>query len=60
MKVIHKHSGGCGGLYFLGFIGALVYFIQQATSFTDGLVGLLKAFIWPAFLIHAAFELLKL
>jgi hypothetical protein len=41
-----------GGTYFLAFIGAAVYFIQQATSFGDGLVGILKAIVWPAVLLY--------
>jgi len=45
-----SHCGGCG--YFLGFIGAAVFYIQGATSFWDGVLGVLKAFVWPAFLIY--------
>lgn len=45
---------GCG--YFLGFIGAAVYYISTATGFWNGVLGLLKALVWPAFLV---FELLK-
>jgi len=53
-------SNGCGaagcGTYGLAFIGALVYFIQNAGSFTQGLVGFFKALVWPAILVY---ELLK-
>lgn len=50
-----KH--GCGGFgYFMGFIGAAVYYISNATSFWGGVVGFLKAIVWPAFLV---FEVLK-
>ena len=41
-----------GGLYFFGFIGAAIYYIQGATSFWMGVLGVLKAFVWPAFLIY--------
>jgi len=41
----------------LGFIGAAVYYIQQATSFGDGV---LKALVWPAFLVHKLLEFLKM
>jgi hypothetical protein len=55
-----KGSGkcsNCGGyLYILGFIGAAIYYIQTATGFWIGVLGLLKALVWPAFLV---FELLK-
>jgi hypothetical protein len=48
------HGGGAG--YGLGFIGAAVYYISTATSFWMGVLGILKAIVWPAFLV---FELLK-
>lgn len=41
-----------GGAYMLGVIGAAVYFIQHAASFWDGVLGLLKAFIWPAIVVY--------
>jgi hypothetical protein len=41
-----------GGFYFVSFIGAAVYFVQQATTFWTGALGLLKALVWPAFLIY--------
>lgn len=49
-RVYETHK--CGGLYGLGFIGALVYFISTATSFWNGVLGVLKAVVWPAFLVH--------
>jgi hypothetical protein len=55
-----RHYGPGGGgeaVYGLGLIGALVYYIQQADGFWDGVLGVLKALVWPAFLV---FELLKL
>lgn len=48
--------GGCGGGYFLGVIGAAIYYISTATGFWMGVLGILKALVWPAFLV---FELLK-
>jgi hypothetical protein len=55
----HWHKGGHGatsGLYGLGFIGAAVYFIQTAGTFGAGVIGFLKALVWPAFLVY---EVLK-
>ena len=48
------------GAYGLGFIGAAVYFIQHATSFGMGVVGFLKALVWPAFLVYKAMEFFKM
>ena len=61
-KGIKKHagSGAAGTIWFLGFIGSAVYFIQQATSFGTGVLGLLKALVWPAFLIYNLLDFLKI
>jgi hypothetical protein len=51
----HNNKMKCrcgGGIYFLGFIGAAVYYIQNATGFWNGVVGFLKALVWPAFLVY--------
>jgi|TARA_B100001971_G_C18093120_1_gene484597 hypothetical protein len=45
-----------GGIYCLGFIGAAVYYISTATGFWNGVLGFLKAILWPAFLVY---EVLK-
>jgi len=46
-------GNGCGGaFYFLGFIGALVYYLSTAPTFWDGFLGFFKAIFWPAFLVH--------
>ncbi|MAG20126.1 hypothetical protein CL618_01705 [archaeon] len=45
-----------GGFYCLGVLGAAIYYISTATGFWNGVLGILKAFVWPAFLV---FELLK-
>lgn len=50
-------NGVCGGAaYVLGIVGAAVYYISAATGFWAGILGFLKALVWPAFLV---FELLK-
>jgi len=51
------HATG-GGIYGLAFIGALIYYIQHAQSFLEGLMGFLKALVWPAILVYKLFELL--
>ena len=52
---IHN-SGPAGAVYGLGFIGAAIYYIGQAAGFWSGVLGFLKALVWPAFLV---FEALK-
>jgi hypothetical protein len=45
---------GGGALYGLGFIGALIYYLSTATGFWDGVLGMLKSIVWPAFLVFEA------
>ncbi|MEZ7867962.1 MAG: hypothetical protein QMB37_11000 [Paludibacteraceae bacterium] len=52
-----SHASG-GAVYGLGFIGAAVYFISQAATFGAGLIGFLKAMVWPAFLVYEALKAL--
>ncbi len=51
---MNKHSGSgiAGSAYFMAFIGAAVYYIQNAASFGAGVIGFLKALVWPAFLVY--------
>ena len=49
-----------GAVYGLGFIGAVVYFIQHATSFGDGLVGIFKAIVWPALVVFKLLEFFRM
>lgn len=52
-----RGKAGCGGFaYFLGFLGAAVYYISNAVGFWAGVLGILKALVWPAFVVY---ELLK-
>jgi len=60
MKHEIQHSGPAGAVYGLGFIGAAIYFIAKATGFWMGVLGFLKAIVWPAFLVHAALKSLGL
>jgi len=52
-------AGGGNAVYALGLIGALVYFWQQADSFGGYLLAILKALVWPAFLVYEAFQRLR-
>ena len=58
-KGVH-YSAGSGAVYGLGLIGAAIYFLQRATTFGDGVIGIVKAILWPAFLIYKLLEFLKI
>ena len=47
-----------GAVYGLGLIGSAVYFISTAPGFWEGLLGVLKALVWPAILVFDAFKTL--
>ncbi len=50
------NRGSEDAVYGLGFIGAAIYYISTATTFWMGVLGFLKAMVWPVFLVY---ELLK-
>lgn len=54
----HYKSGGGDAVYGLGLIGALIYFISTAGGFWIGVLGVLKALVWPAFMVYELFKLL--
>jgi len=47
-----------GGFYGLAFVGVAIYYIAQADGFWIGVLGLLKAIVWPAFLMYKVFTML--
>lgn len=47
-------------VYGLGFIGAVIYFIQHAHTFWAGVLGIGKAIFWPAILLYKLLEYLKI
>ena len=51
-------SGAGGGLWFLGFIGAAIYYLGAATTFWVGVLAVLKAIVWPVFLVYELFKFL--
>jgi hypothetical protein len=64
-KKIKKHScelpcGKCcnGAIYGLGFIGAAIYYISNATGFWSGVLGILKSIVWPVFIVYKSLKFL--
>lgn len=53
-----KDKGGCGAIYGIGLLGALVYFMQHATSFWTVVLGIFKAIFWPGVILYRVLELL--
>jgi len=56
MKEKMQQNASSNAVYGLGLIGATIYFISTATSFWIGVLGFLKAIVWPVFLVYEAFK----
>jgi hypothetical protein len=56
MKKDMQCGAQSGAFYGIGFIGAAVYFISTANGFWLGVVGFLKAMVWPAFFVYESFK----
>ena len=54
-------KGGGSGIWFLGFIGALVYYLHvHSGTFWLVILAFLKAIFWPAFLVYHLLAFLKM
>jgi len=60
MKNEFHRGASSNAVYGLGLIGAAIYFISHATTFWMGVLGFLKAIVWPAFLVYEALKKLGL
>jgi len=56
----HVGNGAGGAVYGLGFIGAAIYFIGHAATFWGGVLGFLKAIVWPVFVVIKAMETMNM
>jgi hypothetical protein len=50
----HSAQASGGAVYGFGMIGAAIYFIAKAATFWAGVLGFLKALVWPAILVYEA------
>lgn len=55
-----KNNAGSGAIYGLGVIGAIVYFLQHATTFLGAVIGIIKAIFWPGVILYKVLEFLKM
>jgi len=53
----HKCGGDTGMIYCLGVIGALFYFLAGVSGIGPILMGIIKALVWPAFLVFKVLTL---
>ena len=57
---MNRCGSGGDAVYGIGFIGAAIYFISHATTFAIGVLGFLKAMVWPAYLVYFALQALDI
>lgn len=57
----HCHKSACSNpIYGLGVVGALFYFLQNATTFGMVIIGIGKSIFWPAILMFKLLTFLKI
>ncbi|MFA5134432.1 MAG: hypothetical protein WC505_01435 [Patescibacteria group bacterium] len=56
MMDVNVTKRGGEAVYGLGFIGAAIYYISVATGFWVGVLGFLKAIVWPVFFVYGALK----
>jgi hypothetical protein len=55
----NRSAGGGNAVYGLGLIGALVYYIGHADGFWSVILGILKALVWPVFVVYYLLKFLS-
>ncbi len=55
-ETIQQSTPAASAVYGLGLIGAAIYFISTATGFWIGVLGFLKAIVWPVFIVYYALK----
>ena len=58
VKVTNQH-GPLGFVFFVSYIGAAVYFVQQSSGFWGFVGALIEAIVWPGFVIYHVLQILK-
>jgi len=51
-KNSNKGGGAGGPVYGLGVIGAAIYYLHVSYGFWPSITALLKACVWPAYLVY--------
>ena len=57
-RVVYN-NGPLGFVFFVAFIGAAVYFVQQSHGFWGFVLAVLKALVWPAFVVYHGLDLMN-
>jgi hypothetical protein len=52
MKMVRQSGGGGDAVYGIGLFGAWAYYLGQATTSQERVLGFFKGFVWPAMLVY--------
>ena len=55
--IFKRHHKG-ETFYCVGFFGVAVYFLSSAVGFWSGVLAILKALVWPAFVVYGLLRFL--
>ena len=58
MQMQKPHPGL--GVFFITYVGALIYFFDKAHGFGSHLLAFLQAAVWPAYLVNHVFTVLHI
>lgn len=58
-KSIIEDEHSSDAIYGLGLIGAAIYYLSNAKGFWKGVLGFLKAILWPMFLVYDLLKFMK-
>lgn len=58
--VVVNRAKPAAGIYIMTVVGAAVYFIQNTHGFWNVIWAIIKALVWPGFLVHQVFKLLHI
>ncbi len=56
---IKVKSLSTGVMYGMGLVGACIFYLKQGTTFRQKGLGILKALLWPLFLVNELLEFLN-
>lgn len=59
VKMVNR-GAPAGGAFLLTYVGALIYFVDQAEGFWEVVLAFLQAAVWPAYLVNKIFTLLQI
>lgn len=58
--IVVNRAKPAAGIYLMTIVGAAVYFIQNTSGVWGVVWAIIKALVWPGFLVHRIFQLLHI